>query len=86
MTQGGPVLAYSTAAPPRPLGTTLRAAIEALLSAHDLELAVTDRPAPMGPVLRVLDRRTGVPPLRIPEAVADQLARWVADQAGTAVA
>jgi hypothetical protein len=86
MTQSGPVLAYHTAAPPRPHGTTLRAALEALLSAHDLELAVTDRPGPLGPVLRVLDRRTGVPPVRIPEAVAGQLARWVADQSGTAVA
>ena len=82
----GPVLAYPQTAPVRPAAAPIRAAVDALLASHDLGLVVADGPVRGLPALRVVDSRTGQPPVRIPEAVAGQLAAWVAGRDSSAVA
>ena len=85
-TPRGPVLAYPQTAPVRPTTAPIRAAVDALLASHDLRFVVVDGPATGMPALRVVDSRTGQPPLRIPEAVTSQLAAWVAGRDSSAVA
>ena len=82
----GPVLAYPQTAPVRSTTASTQAAVETLLAGHDLRLVVVDGPAPGVPALRVVESRTGQPPLRIPEAVTSQLAAWVAGCDSSAVA
>ena len=79
----GPVLAYPAAAPP---ASSRRAALDALFAAHGLALAPAPASAGPGPVLRVIDSRTGRPPARLPEAVERQLAVWVDGRDDSAVA
>jgi hypothetical protein len=86
MTQSGPVLAYHRTAPAWAPDAGERRAVESLLAAHDLVLAASPRSADQPPALRVVDRRTGEPPARIPEAVGRQLAAWVAARGAAAVA
>jgi hypothetical protein len=86
MTSSGPVLAYPRTAPARPVERAAPAAIDALLAAHGLALAPSPQGPYRAPALRLVDRQTGEPPARLPEAIAGELAAQVAGLSASAVA